>query len=474
MMTAEFVAFGQLLRDNGVRVGADEMAMALEAIQLPEVGALHSPETFLAVLTTTLAKSEEDAETLAELFSLHFLSPHARGKTPSLEDALMARGLNADDAKELAEALRDQIQSSDGDALAEIAEALLEGDTWELRRALEEAARGVDLSRMQSELQVGYFTQQLLTRLGIDDIEARLRDALGGVGSASGEGGAMLLKGLVDERLLSLRRQARQVTATAQKKQNFTKERLFSTESAVDRAFARLVQEDLAKLRPEVERLAQRLLTRTRAREKKARRGRIDVGKTLRKNLAYDGVPITPQFKRRRKERPDLVMLCDISDSVRAASLFMLELVYAIGELFRRVRSFVFVDEIAESTDLFQNESIEDAMEAILGNALIPAYASSDYGAALDGFAASHLESLTQKTTVVILGDGRCNQRDPRVAVVEQMRQRAKSVLWFCPEERRTWGLGDSEMPAFERACTDVFVVRNLRQLGHAVDCVGL
>lgn len=474
MIAANVVAFGQLLRDNGVRVSADEMAVALRALELPEVAAFHSPQTLLAVLSTTLAKSEEDAETLAELFALHFLSPQPRGKTPSLEDALVARGMSEDDAKTLAETLRDQIQSNGDDALAKLAESLLDGDAWELRRALEDAAKGVDLSRMQSELQVGYFTQQLLSRLGIDDIEARLRDALGGVGSASGEGGALLLKGLVDERLLSLRRQARQVTATAQKKQNFTKERLFSAESAMDRAFARLVQDDLAKLRPEVERLAQRLLTRTRAREKKARRGRIDLAKTLRKNLAHDGVPLAPQFKRKRKDRPDLVMLCDISDSVRAASLFMLELVYAIGELFRRVRSFVFVDQIAESTDLFQNLSVDEAMEAILGNALIPAYASSDYGAAFGDFAASHLDSLTQKTTVVILGDGRCNQRDPNAGVVEQMRQRAKSVLWFCPEERRTWGLGDSEMPAFERVCTDVFVVRNLRQLGHAVDCVGL
>ena len=60
--------------------------------------------------------------------------------------------------------------------------------------------------------------------------------------------------------------------------------------------------------------------------------------------------PSRPPRKRRRRDKPRLVLLCDVSDSVRAAARFMLELIYAAQELFDRTRSFVFVSELGETT----------------------------------------------------------------------------------------------------------------------------
>ena len=62
------------------------------------------------------------------------------------------------------------------------------------------------------------------------------------------------------------------------------------------------------------------------------------------------GVPVRPIHRDKRRSRPHLVVLCDVSDSVRAASRFMLEFVYVISELFDKTRSFVFVNELDEVT----------------------------------------------------------------------------------------------------------------------------
>ena len=46
--------------------------------------------------------------------------------------------------------------------------------------------------------------------------------------------------------------------------------------------------------------------------------------RTLRRNLPWGGVPMVPLFRARRPERPEVVVLCDVSDSVRNASRMML------------------------------------------------------------------------------------------------------------------------------------------------------
>src|SRR5207237_1048677 len=62
-------------------------------------------------------------------------------------------------------------------------------------------------------------------------------------------------------------------------------------------------------------------------------------------------------------EKPRLITICDVSDSVRNASRFMLQLVWSLQECFSRVRSFAFVSEIAEVTHAFNTYPVERAIE---------------------------------------------------------------------------------------------------------------
>ena len=68
-------------------------------------------------------------------------------------------------------------------------------------------------------------------------------------------------------------------------------------------------------------------------------------------------------LKRRHQEKPKLITICDVSDSVRNASRFMLRLDWSLQECFSRVRSYVFVSEIAEVTQAFNTFPVERAIE---------------------------------------------------------------------------------------------------------------
>jgi uncharacterized protein with von Willebrand factor type A (vWA) domain len=231
--------------------------------------------------------------------------------------------------------------------------------------------------------------------------------------------------------------------------------------------FAALSDEEIDEVRRGVRLLAERLRGAARVKNRHRRRGRLDPGRTMRKSLATGGVPFRLVRRDQRRDRPRLVVLCDVSDSVRRAARFMLEFVYAIGELFERTRSFVFVSELAEVTRLFEEEPISAAI-AKAADSSVNVNENSSYGRALRTFEKHFLDAVDRRTTVIVLGDGRTNYQQSGADIVARIRARAKSLLWLCPESRSSWGMGDSAMPAYAGAVTEVLEAASARDLERA------
>jgi uncharacterized protein with von Willebrand factor type A (vWA) domain len=145
----------------------------------------------------------------------------------------------------------------------------------------------------------------------------------------------------------------------------------------------------------------------------------------------------------------------------------MLEFVYAIAELFERTRSFVFVSELGEVTRLFDEEPIAVAI-AKAASSVVNVTENSSYGRAFRAFEKRYFDAVDRRTTVVVLGDGRTNYQPSGADIVARIRARAKSVLWLCPEPRPSWGVGDSAMPAYAEAVTEVLEAASARDLERA------
>src|SRR3989338_9370983 len=163
-----------------------------------------------------------------------------------------------------------------------------------------------------------------------------------------------------------------------------------------------------------VARLARKIKDALAMRQRQEHKGRIDTRRTTRKSLQYGGVPMEIYLKRRHREKPKLITICDVSDSVRNASRFMLQLVWNLQECFSRVRSYAFVSEIAEVTQAFNTYPVERAIEWALKGAPIDYHCRSDFGYAFSRFARTELDSLDRKTTILVLGDARNNYNDPQ------------------------------------------------------------
>jgi uncharacterized protein with von Willebrand factor type A (vWA) domain len=170
-------------------------------------------------------------------------------------------------------------------------------------------------------------------------------------------------------------------------------------------------------------------------------------------------IPVRLARKERKRDRPRLLVLCDISDSVRAASRFLLEIAYLSQSLTERTRTFVFISDLGETTDLFRERPLRDALARAWGGQVISIADNSNYGRALRAFEARHLRDVDRRTTVVILGDGRTNFHDDGAGVLDLVRARARALYWLCPEPRGAWAAGDSAMARYAPRCTRVLRV---------------
>jgi len=202
--------------------------------------------------------------------------------------------------------------------------------------------------------------------------------------------------------------------------------------------------------------LAQRFRAYLLRRQRTARRGRLDVRRTIRRSISKGGTPIDPAFRQRRPGRPDLVALCDYSYSVATASRFMLALLAPAHAFFRRLRLFAYVDRPVEV-------SIESGV--FVPHEHLDRYARSDLGNVLVRFWERHESLLTRNTLLLILGDARNNRRPPRAEVVGRMHGSVQQVIWLNPELPERWNAGDSTMRTYQQHCDVVIAAASVQQL---------
>jgi uncharacterized protein with von Willebrand factor type A (vWA) domain len=457
--------FAALLRQNRVRVSTSEL---LDAARAAAAVGLEDGATLRAALAATLVKRAGDLRVFDELYALYFLRGAAYARdlagTP-LGRLLHEMGLSAEDIARILEEIGDQAAALSAAGRAGLGVSGL--DVPALLQASGVALEGV---RLSSPLQVGYYAYRALGEMNVAGAEADLEQLASAVGRALGAEAARALREAIARNLAALKAAVRRFVNDEFERQNVDFMQEFRARTLAERPFALLSEDEIARLRVEVQRLARKLRAQASLRPQHRRRGRLDVRRTLRRSLSTGGIPIQLVRKKKRIDRPRLVVLCDVSDSVKNVSRFMLELVYTLQERFEKVRSYVFVADIGETTDLFRTSAIDEAVRLAYEGAVINVSASSDYGRALELFAERHLDAVTAKTTVIVIGDARNNYNPANAERLAEIRARARRVLWLNPESPAAWGFGDSAMRDYEPHCDKVVVAHNLESLRRVVD----
>jgi uncharacterized protein with von Willebrand factor type A (vWA) domain len=468
-MEAKIVEFTNLLRKSGVRVSVSE---AIDAFTAVDELSFADRDLFKTALRTTMIKRGDEIPTYDELFDL-FWSGFYDNLRDAFGDMAGEMGEMGVDLEELMRQLAEMLGQMDGEMdLSELANALLSQDLSQLENLIREAAEQAGTQRIENMLQVGFFSRRTMEGLGAEDAGGELENLAQQL-EAAGFSPERIeqLRNLIGKLMETLRKVVRNFTERELQTQNHDYMEKFRREMLTEKSFYHLSEEEIARMREVVTRLAQRIKNVLSIRRKRLKRGKLDLHQTLRRNMARGGIPFEVIFKQRRKDRPKLVILCDVSSSVANVSRFMLQFMYSLQEAFTKMHSYVFVSELGDVTPVFKDKDVSTAIEKALdGGDVINVYTRSNFGFAFHEFWKNHLAVVDNRTTVLILGDARNNYNDPRAWCLRDIHNKAKNVVWLNPESPSAWGFGDSVMDRYLPYCDVVEECRNLRQLAKIVD----
>ena len=464
-MQSSLVSFIQVLRTHDVRVSPAE---TLDAMNVATTLGYADRGLLRDGLAMTLAKTPEEEAVFLTCFDRYFRQDLADF---ALEDSADTPG----DAPPGAEATASGDSDTETGMISPLAEAasadpalqammasplmqsLVNNDRNALTMAIGSAAERAGLRQIQMFTQKGQFTRKILDEMG----EEQLRGAI------------IELERMQSPALLELQRY--RDVLREQVRDYVEREYLLHAEGKTRQFMDEVLQKTrlnniesmyMHKVQELVRKMARRLASRHSRKRRRFKRGQLNMAKTIRKGIANDGVMFETHWRQVRRDKPQILAVCDVSGSVAAYAKFLLLFLYSLQDVLPRVRSFAFSSHLGEVSRYFDDYPVEKAIELVnwkYGGA-------TDYGSSLQDFAKLALDDINGNTTVIILGDARNNNGDPQLQIMQSIYQRCKQVLWLNPESRKVWGSGDSEMLRYQSACHFTAECNNLKQLERIVD----
>jgi uncharacterized protein len=439
-MEERIVKFIAALRSGGVRVSLAESADAFKAVESLGV---QDRDLFRLSLRSTLVKDADNLPTFEELFPLFFDSADDPPSNNLTED------MSPEEAQMLAEALRQGQQLS--------------------REEMEQLGQLVGLNRADDLRYREWMAQRMQKALQFQEVREALKEMME----------LLAQMGMNKERLDQMRQllQANQQAMQEQLRQfagqtiaeNMSEkppdERL---DGLMDRPFNALSDRDMDRLRKEIRRLANLLRSRVALRQKRAKTGQLDAKATIRANLKHGSVPFHIKHRSHRL-KPKIVVICDISTSMRYCSELMLSMLYAMQDQISKTQAFAFIDHLEYISPDFTGQEANQAVGEVLRR-MPPGHYSTDLGYSLENFSHAYLDMVDSRTTFLLVGDGRNNYNDPRLELFRTIGRRCRRTIWLNPEPPVLWGSGDSDMLEYAPLCDTILQVSTLGELTQAVD----
>ena len=482
--------FVQALRNSDVRVSTSE---TIDAIRVINMVGLEDKTVLKNSLRTALSKSDIEKENFDHCFESFFsfarlnefkakTNPEELAEISEPDEDESGLGDNGSGGEGGGGSGMDSGNGSGGEVLlpeeienldallkerglvpkSSLARMLLRGDRANLTIALAEAARAVNLNDIKFFTQKGLYTRKMMLHIGLEEMEQEMFQL---------EKSEDVYERALGRRIRQVREYLRSEVRDYVEKQFLVvadaEGKELKDEITRNIKLTNIELRGFSNIQKVVQKMAKRLISMHSRRRRVKNRGVIDIRKTLRKNAANDGVLFDLHWKITKVDRPKVMVICDVSGSVREVSRFLLMFIYSITEILPNVRAFAFSGNMFEVTKIFKEKTLEKAVEQTLDDY---GFGSTDYGQSLQDFKDICFDDIDNRTTIMILGDARNNNNPNREEVLEELYNRARQVIWLNPEDKSHWRSGDSEMRNYAVYCHMVEVCNSLNHLERVVN----
>ena len=190
---------------------------------------------------------------------------------------------------------------------------------------------------------------------------------------------------------------------------------------------------------------------------------KFNYAKTMSESLKTFGVPFELCYEKPKLKKTKVICILDVSGSCSKSSKLLLRFIYELSDVFKGgVKSYAFVKDLADISDYFINYHINDAIENSLKS--VPR-TYSDYHYALRTFNELYLGEVTKDTIVLFLGDARNNNNPTGEEYLNNIKNKAKSVIWLNTEEKPKWDTNDSIIGVYSNYLNDVYEILTTNNL---------
>ncbi|MFZ9046815.1 MAG: vWA domain-containing protein [Cyclobacteriaceae bacterium] len=198
----------------------------------------------------------------------------------------------------------------------------------------------------------------------------------------------------------------------------------FNKISSIDN---QVIDELMEKLLRELNHRLKRKLTTT-------KKGKIDLRKTIRKNLSNGDLLLELARKSRKLEKYRIVLLLDVSGSMDKYSFFLLKFIWSIKSNLKNIEAFVFSTQLIRITDFLHENQIEQTLME-MGQYANNWSSGTKIGECLKDFNANFSKRiLNGKSVTIVLSDG-LDQGDDKVLAqeVRKIKLRTSKLCWLNP-----------------------------------------
>jgi uncharacterized protein with von Willebrand factor type A (vWA) domain len=436
--------FIRALRAADVKVSPAE---SIDAHRAAEIVGYGERELFRDALCATVAKSAEEVERFDICFETFFTRDEFRsGHVVHTESDISLETMEAAERQ------------------SELVRMILEDDVAALAQALEEAAERAGATEITQSTQRNRLARRILEEMGVRGLETQLGEAQRR-DDADGRALAERLdegrKALIDEAGRFMDRQNELYASEAGRK---NREKLLAQQkiSTID-------PHEIMTMQQLVRRMAKRLANRYARQRRKARKGQLDIRRTIRKSMPHGGIPFEIVWKTKKIDRPKIAALCDVSGSVQDIAGFLLLFLYSLHEAVEKLDAFAFSNRLKPVNDILKEQTVEQAIATVMKQM---GGAPTDYGKSLQDFCDLHLAKIDRKTTIIVLGDARANYANPRIDLIKTLEERSRAIIWLNPEPESFWTRGDSVMERYMPFTKVTKTCNTLNQLERIIDDV--
>jgi uncharacterized protein with von Willebrand factor type A (vWA) domain len=160
----------------------------------------------------------------------------------------------------------------------------------------------------------------------------------------------------------------------------------------------------------------------------------LDLPSTIRRSVASGGTPFHLAWRDRRRVRPRLVLLIDVSRSMALYSFFYLRLARALSAAWADIHSFIFHTGVTAVSQALHDPDPWRAQERL--HLIAQGFGGGTrIGESLAQFNREHAPRLVHsRTAVIVMSDG-YDTGDPRVLsnALAQLKRRARRIVWLNP-----------------------------------------